>query len=52
MTVIAVVDYVFESVHKGLKMRMRKLDIGGKIDTILINAQWKSARILRIVLET
>ena len=52
VTEILIVIGTLGTSPKGLKRRPKKLDIGGRIETIQIIALLRSARILRRVLET
>ena len=52
VTIIPIVIGAFGTVTKGLLKGLEDLEAGGRVDTIQTTALWRTARILRIVLET
>ena len=52
VTVIPIVIGAFDTVTKGLLKGLEDLEVGGRVETIRTTALFKTARILRRVLET
>ena len=52
MTIIPIVVGAFGSVTKGLLKGLEDLEVGGRVETIQTIALMRTARILRIILET
>ena len=52
ITIIPIVIGAFGTVTKGLLKGLEDLDVGGRMETIQRKALFKTARILRRVLET
>ena len=52
VTIIPIVIGAFGTVTKGLLKGLEDLEVGGRVETIQTTALWKTARILRRVLET
>ena len=52
LTIIPVVIGAFGTVTKGLLKGLEDLEVGGRVETIQTTALLRTARILRIVLET
>ena len=52
MTIIPIVIGAFGTVTKGLLNGLEDLEVGSRVETIQTTALWKTARILRRVLET
>ena len=52
VTIIPIVIGAFGTVTKGLLNRLEDLEVGGQVETIQTTALFRTARILRRVLET
>ena len=52
VTIILIVIGAFGTVTKGLLKGLEDLEVGGRVETIQTTALLRTARILRIVLET
>ena len=52
VTIIPIVIGVFGTVTKGLLKRLEDLEVGERVETIRTTALFRTARILRKVLET
>ena len=52
VTIILIVIGAFGTVTKGLLKGLEDLEVGGRVETIQTTALWRTARILRRVLET
>ena len=52
MTILPIVIGAFGTVTKGLLKGLEDLEVGGRVETIQSTALWRTARILRRVLET
>ena len=52
VTIIPIVISAFGTVTKGLLKGLEDLEVGGRVETIQTTVLWKTARILRRVLET
>ena len=51
VTIIPIVIATFGTVTKGLSKGLENLEVGGRVETIQTTALWRTARILRRVLE-
>ncbi len=52
MTIIQIVIGAFRTVTKGLLKGLEDLYVGGRVETIQTTALWRTARILRRVLDS
>ena len=52
VTIIPIVISAFGTVTKGLLKGLEDLEFGGRVETIPSTALWRTARILRRVLES
>ena len=52
VTIMPIVIGAFDTASKGLLKGLKDLEVGGRVETIKTTALWKTARILRRVLET
>ena len=52
MTLVSLVVGAFGTISKGLLKGQEDLEVGGRVETIQITALLRTARILRLVLET
>ena len=52
VTIIPIVICAFRTTTKGLQKELEDLEVGGRMETIQATTLLRTARILRIVLET
>ena len=52
VTIVPIMISAFGSITKGLLKGLEDLEVGGRVETIQMTALLRTARILRIVLET
>ena len=52
VTIVTIVIGAFGTITKGLLKELEDLEVGGRVETIQMRALLRTARILRLVLET